>query len=238
MRWQLLIYRLPTQPSRSRVAVWRELRRLGALPLQQSVAIVPELGDLVAALDAIEGRIDADGGTAYRFVLDDLGPEQQARLEQEWTALREHEFAEIVEECETKFRREVEFELFRGNLTGSEVEEIEADLEKIQTWFARVAERDWFGAANRAQCQAAIAECQRLLEDFAERVYLAEAAGGPSTELPAQLSWDEPPRPVAAPDDGPPEVEFPPDETKPHDPAEPPRVNPPRRRRQRGMHSA
>jgi hypothetical protein len=199
MRWHLLIYQLPTHPSRTRVAVWRELRRLGALPLQQAVSVVPELGDLVPALDAIEARIRAGDGTVYRFVLDGLSDEQQAQLEREWTALREHEYAEIMEECETKFRREVEFEIFRGNLTGSEAEEIEADLEKIQTWHARVTERDWFGATNRAACDAAVAECQRLLEDFVERVFMAESAGGPSLDIPAQLSWDELPRAVDAP---------------------------------------
>ena len=48
------------------------------------------------------------------------------------------EYEEIVEECETKFEREIEFEIFRGNLTAAEAEEIEADLEKIKTWFERV----------------------------------------------------------------------------------------------------
>ena len=37
----LLIYQVPTQPSAARVAVWRELKRLGALYLQQSVCVMP-----------------------------------------------------------------------------------------------------------------------------------------------------------------------------------------------------
>lgn len=191
--WHLIIYRLPTNPSRTRVAVWRELRRLGALPLQQSVAAIPDLGDLVSTLDAIEARMLGDGGSVYRFVLSDLTHEQRAQLEQEWTALREHEFAEIIEECRTKFIREIEFEIFRNNLTASEAEEIEADLDKIRAWFDRVAARDWFGAANRAECQAAVAECERRLDDFVERVYLAEMRDGPSLEVPAQLSWNDSP---------------------------------------------
>jgi hypothetical protein len=178
------------------VAVWRELRRFGALPLQQAVSIVPELGDLVEALDVIEERIRTDGGTVYRFVLNDLTSEQRAQLESDWTALREHEYAEIIEECETKFKREIEFEIFRDNLTASEAEEIEADLEKIQNWFDRVSRRDWFGAANRETCEAVIAECERLLDDFVERVYEAETNEGPSLELPSKLTWHEPPRPV------------------------------------------
>src|SRR4051812_3407476 len=102
LRWQLLIYRLPSNPSRARVAIWRELRRLGALPLQQAVSAVPELGELPAALDSIVERIERDGGTVYRYTLHALDAAQQRRLVYEWNALRAQEFAEIVEECETK----------------------------------------------------------------------------------------------------------------------------------------
>ena len=191
MIWRLFIYRLPTNPSRTRVAVWRELRRLGALPLQQSVVVAPEAGGLAARLDAVEARILAEDGTVYHYRLTDLSAAQHERLIAEWNRVRDHEYAEIVEECETKFRREVEFELFRGNLTGSEAEEIEADLEKIRAWFGRVRARDVFAASGRAAAEGAIAECQRLLDGFVEQVFVAESAqGGLSLELPATLSWD------------------------------------------------
>lgn len=187
--WHLFIYRLPANPSRTRVAVWRELRRLGALPLQQSVVAVPEAGGMAGALDAIEARILAEGGTAYHYRLTELPAEEAKRLATEWNQVRDHEYAEIVEECETKFRLEVEFELFRGNLTGSEAEEIEADLEKIRAWFGRVRARDVFDAAGRPAAEAAIEECQRLLDGFVERVFEAESAqGGLSLDLP--VAWD------------------------------------------------
>ena len=41
MPWQIITYRLPKEPSRHRVAVWRELRRLGAVSLQQGTWAVP-----------------------------------------------------------------------------------------------------------------------------------------------------------------------------------------------------
>jgi hypothetical protein len=40
--WVLLVYRLPREPSRHRVAVWRKLRDLGALYLKDGVAALPE----------------------------------------------------------------------------------------------------------------------------------------------------------------------------------------------------
>jgi hypothetical protein len=188
--WELLIYRLPTQPSRVRVAVWRELRRLGALPLQQGVVAVPAVERFSERVTEIEHRIETEGGSSYRFALDNLDDTQNGRLRAEWNALREQEYAEIVEECETKFAKEIEFEIFRGNLTSSEAEEIEADLDKIRAWFARVGERDLFGTANRSEAERAIARCAELLEDFVERVYRAEEiAGGPVLEPPLDLPW-------------------------------------------------
>ena len=49
--WRLLIYRLPKEPSRHRVAVWRELRRAGAVALQQATWAAPrgELFDAAVA---------------------------------------------------------------------------------------------------------------------------------------------------------------------------------------------
>jgi hypothetical protein len=188
--WSLLIYRLPTQPSRVRVAVWRELRRLGALPLQQGVVALPAVEYLSGRLAEIEQRIQTEGGISYRFALNDLDEAQAGRLRAEWNALREQEYAEIIEECETKFAKEIEFEIFRGNLTAGEAEEIEADLDKIRAWFARVGARDLFGATNRAEADRAIAHCGELLEDFVERVYRAEEiAGGPVLERPLDLPW-------------------------------------------------
>ena len=186
--WHLFVYRLPSKPSSARVAVWRDLRRLGALPLQQAAVALPGGHGLEEQLDAVEARVAAEGGISYRFEV-----AADARLEREWNALRTQEYEEIVEECETKFEREIEFEIFRENLTASEAEEIEADLEKIRSWFARVSARDVFGAPSRERAEAAIARCGELLEDFERRVFEAESESGPSLAPPAKLPWGSQP---------------------------------------------
>jgi hypothetical protein len=184
--WHLFVYRLPSKPSSARVAVWRDLRRLGALPLQQAVVVLPRGRGFEERLDAVEARVAAEGGSSHRFVVTD-----GERLESEWNALRRQEYDEIVEECETKFEREIEFEIYRGNLTASEAEEIEADLEKIRAWFGRVSERDVFGAPGRERAEAAIARCAQLRDDFEQRVFEAESVDGPSLAPPAKLPWGE-----------------------------------------------
>jgi ChrB-like protein len=191
MLWHLFVYRLPTKSSSMRVAVWRELRRIGALPLQQAVVALPEEGGLSDQLDAIADRVRNQGGVVYRFPLAELSDEDRARLEGEWNALRTQEYEEIVEECQTKFEREIEFEIFRENLTGAEAEEIEADLEKIKTWYERIRARDVFAVAGRERAETAIAKCERLLEDFVQRVYDTETEHGPSLQPPASGEWSD-----------------------------------------------
>ncbi|MHB1808657.1 MAG: Chromate resistance protein ChrB [Solirubrobacteraceae bacterium] len=189
MAWHLFVYRLPKQSSSMRVAVWRELRRIGALPLQQAVVALPEAGGMSDKLDSIGDRVRSQGGTVYRFPLHALSEEDDARLTDEWNALRTQEYEEIVEECETKFEREIEFEVFRENFTAAEAEEIEADLEKIKAWFERVCARDVFVVRGRERAEQAIARCERLLDDFVQRVYDAETEHGPSLEPPTPIDW-------------------------------------------------
>ncbi|GAA4735364.1 Chromate resistance protein ChrB [Phytohabitans rumicis] len=171
MSWLLLVYRVPTQSSRARVAVWRELKRLGALYLQQAVCVLPDREPVRAALEKVRAKINEMDGSSLFFVLDGVEEHEQAFILDGFRANSAKEYAEIVEECETKFFKEIEFERFRENYTFEETEEIRQDLEKLRRWMQRVEERDWFEAPGRADAVAKIAECERLLEEFEADVY-------------------------------------------------------------------
>ena len=170
-RFLQLVYRLPTGTSRARVAVWRELKRLGALYLQQAVCVVPDRPGVRERLEKIRARLDELGGEGLIFVLTDIEERERKVIVD---ALRENsakEYAEIVEECETKFFKEIEFERFRENYTFEEAEEIRQDLEKLRRWLRKVEERDWMGAPGRQDAHAKVAECEQLLEQFEADVY-------------------------------------------------------------------
>jgi hypothetical protein len=179
--WLLLIYRVPSEPSSSRVWVWRELKRIGALYLQQCVCIVPSYPDLRSAFLAVRDRIDAMEGSSNLFEIPRLPASEEESIIDQFRALVSLQYEEIVEECSTKFVKEIEFERFRGNYSFAEAEEIGNDLEKIQTWFDRVQAKDWFGAPGREEVREQIAHCERLLDAFYEDVHArAEAhVGGP-----------------------------------------------------------
>ncbi|MGC4108152.1 MAG: hypothetical protein QM753_17650 [Thermomicrobiales bacterium] len=169
--WRVLIYRVPSEPASGRVGVWRDLKQAGAFYLQQCACIVPAIPDLTARIDRVTGRIADIGGSFWLLDVPTIDPDQEERLIAAFRDLRNKEYAEIVEECETRFTKEVEFEHFRQNYTFEESEEIGQDLEKIRRWFDRIRDRDWFEADGRSEVEARIAHCATLLAEFEEEVY-------------------------------------------------------------------
>ena len=170
-QWLLLTYKVPSQSSRARVAVWRDLKRLGALYLQQAVCVLPAVPEVVTALEQVRQRIDDLQGTSFSASLADLSESDQAQLVDGFRANSERDYAEIIEECETKFFKEIEFERFRKNFTFEETEEIGQDLDKLRRWLSKVIARVWVGAPGRAEAEAKVTECAAMLEDFEAEVF-------------------------------------------------------------------
>jgi hypothetical protein len=169
--WLLLIYRVPSESSRARVAVWRDLKRLGGLYVQQAVCVLPDREDLRESLHRVRDRITELGGSSIFLHLRDVEDDVAQQFVDGFRANSAKEYAEILEECDTKFVKEIEFERFRENYTFEEAEEIRQDLEKLRRWLDRVESRDWMGADGRDQARARVAECEELLEQFEADVY-------------------------------------------------------------------
>lgn len=167
----MLIYRVPSESSRARVAVWRDLKRLGGLYVQQAVCVLPDRAELRESLARVRTRIEELGGSSIFLTLRDVEEEARTQFVEGFRSNSAKEYAEILEECETKFVKEIEFERFRENYTFEEAEEIRQDLEKLRRWLDRVEGRDWLGAEGRDEARAKVAECEELLEQFEADVY-------------------------------------------------------------------
>src|SRR5689334_14201062 len=171
MQWVVLVYRVPTEPASKRVGIWRDLKRMGALYLQQCVCIVPNRPDLMDELDRITAKIPAMEGEYTLFDVPRLRAGDEEKIVASFRVLRNKEYAEIVEECETKFVKEIEFERFRENYTFEEAEEIQQDLEKIRRWYDTVRARDWFGAEGSIEVLAWLDRCAAMYAQFELDVY-------------------------------------------------------------------
>jgi hypothetical protein len=169
--WRLITYRLPAEPSRHRVAVWRELRRLGAVPLQQGTWVLPEGEGFDEGLSQVIATISEAGGqpVVLKVADDDAGT---ISLQELFTAQREAEWAEFLSDC-GKYEAELAGEVAKGKLTLAELDEEEESLERLRRWYRAIRARDVFGAPSAAEAERRLRECADSLEQFAVQVYQA-----------------------------------------------------------------
>ena len=170
--WLILVYRVPSEPTRLRAAVWRRLKRLGAIYLQNSVAALPASVAAERALRKLRSEILDMSGSAALLSAAVLAGEPEIRAA--FQAARDDEYEEIVDKCQD-FLAEVKKEYEASHFTYAELEENEVDLVKLRNWLERVRQRDAFGAAGRQAAQKWLAECEQILEAYAARVYAEEA---------------------------------------------------------------
>ena len=55
--WLMLIYKVPTEPNRKRLAIWRKIKSLGAVYLQNGVCVLPPIDDHKRQLKILENDI-------------------------------------------------------------------------------------------------------------------------------------------------------------------------------------
>jgi hypothetical protein len=170
VRWLVLVIRLPAEPSRHRVAVWRELRKVGALSLGQGVWAVPDLPAFAAGVKrAVElaGRTDGEA-----TVLEATGRsvDDAARFEAMFNAARRDDWAEFLADC-GKFEAELAKEIRIAKFTLAELEEEEQSLERLRRWHRELTARDVFGTPEAAKATARLKDCVAACDDYAERVF-------------------------------------------------------------------
>src|SRR5579872_4007675 len=170
--WLLLIYRVPPEPTRLRSTVWRRIKSLGAIYLQNSVAALPAGPAAERSLRKLRREILDMSGTAVLLSCAVLAGETEVR--NAFQTARDDEYEEIVDKCED-FLRQVQKEYDENHFTYAELEENEVDLVKLRNWFAKVTERDAFDADGRQAAEKALEGCEESLEAYAARVYAEEA---------------------------------------------------------------
>ena len=172
-RWLLLIYRVSQDPPGRRTYVWRQLKQLGAVYLQQAVAVLPDRPELRASLEALAERITSQAGEVSLLETTSPGEEWERGLVDRFNRARGEEYAEIVENLE-RFEDEIRRETRKCKFSFAELEDIESDFDKIQRWQERVIARDFFGAAGRAAADAALELGRQRLAEFSTAVYRHE----------------------------------------------------------------
>lgn len=156
-----------------RVHAWRKLRSLGALYLQNSVALLPARPETERAITRLVDRVLRSGGEGRVLPIAITDREEEGAVIARFSAERKDEYAEIVSRVPA-FLEEIAYERQRGRATYAEVEESEADLERLRKWLGRVRARDYFHALGRLEAEQAVERCATELAAFEVEALAAE----------------------------------------------------------------
>ncbi len=170
MGWLLMTYRLAGGGSSARVAVWREVRRSGALQLQQSVVAFPDDEAFARAVERLRALVSEVGGETLVVRAEPLAAADGAQLLDAWNEARAAEYAELASECE-KFLAEIDHEFEIGKFTLAELDEEESAFERLQSWHERIVGRDLHGASGSEDAAAALEQAQVALDRYSTAVF-------------------------------------------------------------------
>jgi len=184
LRWLLFIYKVPQEPPGRRTYVWRAMRQMGAIYLQQAAAILPHRPELHDALTRLAAQVLDFGGEVS--VLETVSPDAgwQQRLVEQFLQARSREYAEVMENLE-RFQAEIRKETQMGKFTFAELEDLESDWEKLQRWRERVERRDFFNAPSRQEVVEASEQARTALEGFSATVYASEGVEAAGQDIQA-----------------------------------------------------
>ena len=127
MDWLQVVYRVPAEPSRKRTYVWRQLRGLGAVYLQDACCVLPRTPEAEQGLAEVAAKVREFGGEATLFSLSPAEPGWNERLEAAFNRARDEEYRELLNTVE-RLEDELARETRKGKFTFAALEEVEDQL--------------------------------------------------------------------------------------------------------------
>jgi hypothetical protein len=158
-RWMLLIHQIPPSPPYFRAKVGKRLQRLGAVPIKNSVYVLPLTSATQEDFQWVAREIVSDGGDATLCTAHFVEGLRDDQVEALFHTAREADYAQLAEDA-------------RASATGlpprlaredERRSELEATLLRLRKRMAEVAAIDFFGAPGREAAESALSSLERRL---------------------------------------------------------------------------
>jgi hypothetical protein len=142
LRWVLLAYRLPREPSTPRIAIWRNLRRLGAVQIADGVVALPLDPRTRERLEWLAEEITDHGGEATIWLAEPATSTQDRALADQMTAAVTAEYGRLATAASAA--------------TGEPDGTRRRTLGRLRRELRRIRSRDYFRAPVAVRAQAAV----------------------------------------------------------------------------------
>lgn len=161
--WLLATYKVPSEPTRFRTYVWRQMTALGCLRLQQTLWVLPKAAGLEEEFRKLAARIEAFGGELSILTTESPDAQWESRVIDGFNTMRDKEFA-AIEKHEERFEDALRRQARKMKFPFAEIRGLQADWGRLERWMAKVRARDFFRAPGRRGAEDRMAAGARLLD--------------------------------------------------------------------------
>ena len=165
--WIVVLYDVPSEPSKLKVRIWRDFKKIGALYPQMSLCLLPNNKENYEKIEKIE-KIILSGGKFIKITATELDEKEHDKILDMYRKERDRQYDEIVEECD-EFIEETELNTRNKKFTQEEVDEMEEVLDGLYRWLNKALSLDWVDESPKIlQLKELLKKCQDSMDHFAE----------------------------------------------------------------------
>jgi hypothetical protein len=160
--WVLLIHQLPPRPTNLRVRIWRQLQKLGAVVIKNSVYVLPASDKTYEDFQWLKQEIESAGGEAAVFLAAAVEGTTDRELVELFQKARDEEFAQVAAGLEA-LAGAVRAQARGKHLSAGRLATHEAELNKLHAELERIVANDFFGTTGRLPALDAYQRCERAI---------------------------------------------------------------------------
>jgi hypothetical protein len=158
MKWIVLTYSLPSKPqSTQRVALWRRLRRLGAISPTGSLYILPAQAQCVEAFQWLVQEIRQAQGEAFAAHVERFEGITDQQLVELFNLARQKEYHQI------EVRAVALEQSVQGKLTAQGTPSVKEAVDKLQREYSEVLRIDYFRCADGLRVRDLLTKIEQAL---------------------------------------------------------------------------
>jgi len=156
--WLLCSYRLPREPSRLRLAIWRRVKRLGAILLHDTFWVLPADAKTREDFDWLAEEIEERGGSVMVWEARSGPSMQDAEVIRRFRADADQRYADLARAAARLLKMTT-----RRPLTPARLEPARQQLRLLERTLRLERRRDYFRASGRQAAEAALRAAAKAL---------------------------------------------------------------------------
>ena len=171
-RWLLFVHQLPSHPSNLRVATWRRLQQIGAIPLKQAVYVLPDRPEAREDFEWLTTEVKGAGGDASVFAADTVDAWSDDALVEEFRRARQQLYEELARDVSQVLKRAAGTRRPKGTRAPA----VRRLLDLFRERLVAAEKIDFFGSAGRDRVLTVLRQLEERVEGTSRAT---ESPGGP-----------------------------------------------------------